>query len=67
MAAGAKDVRLMLETGAGGGVALEVGQVILRKMLVASASDLKDADWSAICEVTRREAELRSREDRDWQ
>lgn len=58
MSAGLKDVRLMLASAGEAGVAFEVGQIIERKMLAAISSDLESADWSAICEVTRRESGL---------
>ena len=58
MSAGLKDVRLMLASAGEAGVALEIGQIIERKMLTAMASGLAAADWSAICEVTRRESGL---------
>lgn len=58
MSAGLKDVRLMLASAGEAGVAFEVGQIIERKMLTAISSDLESADWSAICEVTRRESGL---------
>jgi 3-hydroxyisobutyrate dehydrogenase-like beta-hydroxyacid dehydrogenase len=58
MSAGLKDVRLMLAAAEELGVAFEIGKIIERKMLVALSSDLADADWSATCEVTRRESGL---------
>jgi len=58
MPAGLKDVRLMLASAGDAGVKLEIGQIIERKMLAAISSDLGEADWSAICEVTRRESGL---------
>lgn len=58
MNAGLKDVRLMLASAGEAGVALEIGQIIERKMLTAMSSGLEAADWSAICEVTRRESGL---------
>ena len=58
MSAGLKDIRLMLAAADQAGVAFEVGRIIERKMLVALAGDLADADWSATCEVTRRESGL---------
>ena len=58
MSAGLKDVRLMLSAAGKAGVAFEIGKVIERKMVAALAGDLANADWSATCEVTRREAGL---------
>jgi 3-hydroxyisobutyrate dehydrogenase-like beta-hydroxyacid dehydrogenase len=58
MSAGFKDVRLMLAAADQAGVAFEIGRVVERKMLVALSSDLAAADWSATCEVTRRESGL---------
>jgi 3-hydroxyisobutyrate dehydrogenase-like beta-hydroxyacid dehydrogenase len=58
MSAGLKDVRLMLAAADQAGVAFEIGKIIERKMLTALSSDLAAADWSATCEVTRREAGL---------
>lgn len=59
MSAGLKDVRLMLSAADQAGVAFEIGRVVERKMLSALAGDLVHADWSAICEVTRRESGLK--------
>lgn len=58
MSAGLKDVRLMLTAADQAGVAFEIGRIIERKMLAALGGDLANADWSAICEVTRRESGL---------
>ena len=58
MSAGLKDVRLMLAAADQAGVAFEIGRVVERKMLAALDGDLANADWSAICEVTRRESGL---------
>jgi len=58
MSAGLKDVRLMLAAADEAGVAFEIGRVVERKMKVALEGDLAEADWSAICEVTRRESGL---------
>lgn len=58
MSGGLKDVRLMLTAADQVGVAFEIGKIIERKMLSALAGDLADADWSATCEVTRRESGL---------
>ena len=59
MSAGLKDVRLMLAAADQAGVAFEIGRIIERKMLKALSSDLAGADWSATCEVTRRESGLK--------
>jgi 3-hydroxyisobutyrate dehydrogenase-like beta-hydroxyacid dehydrogenase len=58
MSAGLKDVRLMLAAAEKAGVAFEIGKIIERKMLKALSGDLANADWSATCEVTRRESGL---------
>jgi 3-hydroxyisobutyrate dehydrogenase-like beta-hydroxyacid dehydrogenase len=58
MSAGLKDVRLMLAAADQAGVAFEIGRIIERKMVKALSSDLATADWSATCEVTRRESGL---------
>lgn len=58
MTAGLKDVRLMLAGAREAGVAFEVGKIVERKMLTAISTGLESADWSAICEVTRRESGL---------
>ena len=58
MSAGLKDVRLMLSAADQVGVAFEIGKIVERKMLSALSGDLANADWSAICEVTRRESHL---------
>ena len=58
MSAGLKDVRLMLAAADQDGVAFEIGRIIERKMQVALSGDLAAADWSATCEVTRRESGL---------
>ena len=58
MSAGLKDVRLMLSAAGQAGVGFEIGKIIERKMLAALDSDLATADWSATCEVTRRESGL---------
>jgi 3-hydroxyisobutyrate dehydrogenase-like beta-hydroxyacid dehydrogenase len=60
MSAGLKDVRLMLSAAEQAGMSFEIGKIIERKMLAALSSDLANADWSATCEVTRREAGLSS-------
>lgn len=58
MCGGLKDVRLMLSAAKRTGVAFEIGNIIERKIVTALSSDLANADWSATCEVTRREAGL---------
>ncbi len=60
MRGGLKDLRLMLGAAEQAGMNFEIGKIIERKMLAALSSDLADADWSATCEVTRREAGLGS-------
>ncbi|HXZ01474.1 MAG TPA: NAD(P)-dependent oxidoreductase [Stellaceae bacterium] len=60
MSGGLKDVRLMLSAAEEAGMNFEIGKIIERKMLAALSSDLANADWSATCEVTRREAGLSS-------
>jgi 3-hydroxyisobutyrate dehydrogenase-like beta-hydroxyacid dehydrogenase len=58
MSAGLKDVRLMLAAADQAGVAFEIGRIVERKMVKALSGDLATADWSATCEVTRRESGL---------
>lgn len=58
MSGGLKDVRLMLSAAERAGVRFDIGRIIERKMEAAMAGDLADADWSATCEVTRRESGL---------
>lgn len=58
IAAGLKDVRLMLDSAKVAGARLEIGAIVERKMVAALDSDLAQADWCAIAEVTRREAGL---------
>jgi 3-hydroxyisobutyrate dehydrogenase-like beta-hydroxyacid dehydrogenase len=60
MSGGLKDLRLMLGAAEQAGMSFEIGKIIERKMLTALSSDLANADWSATCEVTRREAGLGS-------
>jgi hypothetical protein len=48
----------MLSAAGQAGVAFDIGRIIERKMVAALSSDLAKADWSAICEVTRRESGL---------
>jgi 3-hydroxyisobutyrate dehydrogenase-like beta-hydroxyacid dehydrogenase len=60
MSGGLKDLRLMLSAADQAGVSFEIGKIIERKMLAALSSDLVNADWSATCEITRREAGLSS-------
>ena len=60
MSGGLKDVRLMLDAADQAGMSFEIGKIIERKMLAALSSDLANADWSATCEITRREAGLSS-------
>jgi 3-hydroxyisobutyrate dehydrogenase-like beta-hydroxyacid dehydrogenase len=58
MSGGLKDVRLMLSAAEQTGIVFEIGKIIERKMVTALTGDLANADWSATCEVTRREAGL---------
>jgi 3-hydroxyisobutyrate dehydrogenase-like beta-hydroxyacid dehydrogenase len=60
MSAGLKDVRLMLSAAEQAGTSFEIGKILERKMSDALSSDLAHADWSATCEITRREAGLSS-------
>lgn len=60
MSGGLKDVRLMLGAADRAGMSFEIAKIIERKMLAALSGDLANADWSATCEVTRREAGLGS-------
>ena len=58
MAAGLKDVKLMLAAAGELGVPLEIGEIARRKMDEAVADGMAETDWSATYEITRRKAGL---------
>ncbi len=58
MKGGLKDVRLMLATAADAGAPLEIGRIVERKLAQGVADGMGETDWSALYEVTRREAGL---------
>jgi 3-hydroxyisobutyrate dehydrogenase-like beta-hydroxyacid dehydrogenase len=58
MTGGLKDVQLMLASAESVGVSLDIGEVAVRKLLAGVAEGMGEADWSAIYEITRREAGL---------
>ena len=58
MTGGLKDVQLMLASAARVGVTLDIGDVAERKLREGVAAGMGEADWSAIYEITRREAGL---------
>lgn len=58
MKAGFKDVSLMLAAANEVGVPLEIARIIERKMQKAFEAGMENRDWSAISEITRREAGL---------
>ncbi|MCJ7782038.1 MAG: hypothetical protein MUQ27_14565, partial [Acidimicrobiia bacterium] len=58
MTGGLKDVQLMLASAESAGVSLDIGEVAERKLLAGIAAGMGEADWSAIYEITRREAGL---------
>jgi len=58
MKGGLKDVRLMLATAKNVEAALEIGSIIERKLAAGVESGMAETDWSAIYEISRREAGL---------
>jgi 3-hydroxyisobutyrate dehydrogenase-like beta-hydroxyacid dehydrogenase len=58
MKGGLKDVRLMLQTAADHGAALEIGKIIEPKLKAAVDAGMQEQDWSAFYEITRRNAGL---------
>lgn len=58
MNGGLKDVKLMLDAAAQSGAPLKMGSIIKAKMETAIAEGMGERDWSAIYEITRREAGL---------
>jgi 3-hydroxyisobutyrate dehydrogenase-like beta-hydroxyacid dehydrogenase len=58
MTGGLKDVQLMLASAKGAGVKLDIGEVAERKLRAGIEAGMGEADWSAIYEITRREAGL---------
>jgi 3-hydroxyisobutyrate dehydrogenase-like beta-hydroxyacid dehydrogenase len=57
--AGFKDVELMLQASTEVRAPLTIASAVREKFLTALASDMADKDWSAVSEVTRRNAGLR--------
>ncbi len=58
MKGGLKDVRLMLSTAEKVGADLEIGMIVERKLHAGVSAGMEETDWSAIYEITRREAGL---------
>jgi len=58
MKGGSKDVTLMLATADSVKAPLEMGKIIDRKLKAGIAAGMEEVDWSAIYEVTRKEAGL---------
>jgi 3-hydroxyisobutyrate dehydrogenase-like beta-hydroxyacid dehydrogenase len=58
MTGGSKDVSLMLATADSVGVSLEMGEIVDRKLKAGIAAGMGETDWSAIYEISRREAGL---------
>jgi 3-hydroxyisobutyrate dehydrogenase-like beta-hydroxyacid dehydrogenase len=58
MTGGSKDVTLMLATAEAVGVNLEMGKIVDRKLKAGIAAGMGETDWSAIYEISRREAGL---------
>ncbi len=58
MKAGLKDVTLMLASAQAVGVPLEMGKICERKLKQGVAAGMEETDWSAIYEITRKEAGL---------
>lgn len=58
MKGGLKDVTLMLSTAEAVGVNLEMGKICERKLKAGVAAGMEETDWSAIYEITRKEAGL---------
>ena len=59
MTGGLKDLRLMLSTASDVNAPLEVGKIIERKLAAGVDSGMGETDWSAIYEISRREAGLK--------
>jgi 3-hydroxyisobutyrate dehydrogenase-like beta-hydroxyacid dehydrogenase len=58
MKGGLKDVNLMLSTAKNAGAELEIGKILERKLQAGIAGGMAETDWSAIYEISRREAGL---------
>lgn len=58
MKGGLKDVTLMLSTAEAVGVSLDIGKICERKLKAGIAAGMEETDWSAIYEITRKEAGL---------
>ena len=58
MAAGLKDVRLMLSTAAEAGTKLDVGELVERNLSMGVDAGMGEQDWSSIHELARKKAGL---------
>ncbi|MFA7282816.1 MAG: NAD(P)-dependent oxidoreductase [Sterolibacterium sp.] len=58
MKGGLKDVTLMLSTAEAVGANLDIGKIAERKLKAGIAAGMEETDWSAIYEITRKEAGL---------
>ncbi len=58
MLGGKKDVTLMLQAAKEAGATLEIGQIINGKMEIALNGGMGNRDWSAVSEISRRNAGL---------
>jgi len=58
MAAGLKDVRLMLSTAAEAGAKLDVGEIVERNLSMGVDAGMGEQDWSSIHELARKKAGL---------
>jgi 3-hydroxyisobutyrate dehydrogenase-like beta-hydroxyacid dehydrogenase len=58
MKGGLKDVRLMLDTAEQVRAPLEIARIVERKIEAALDAGMRDRDWSAFSEITRRDAGL---------
>lgn len=58
MKGGLKDVTLMLATAEAVGVSLDIGKIAQRKLQAGIDAGMEETDWSAIYEITRKEAGL---------
>ena len=59
MTGGLKDLRMMLSTASDVNAPLEVAKIIERKLAAGVDSGMGETDWSAIYEISRREAGLK--------
>jgi len=58
MTGGLKDLRLMLSAAADVGAPLEIGAIVARKLSEGVDRGMAETDWSALYEISRREAGL---------